>query len=141
MDTLQLLEIRVRITEADHNNFSKKAYAANDVSSQNDICCLFAGEADSVSCFNQWQQECNSPASLVPFIIARVFKNKMLFSIWLPIHKMNFFLVDIFNFTFPFLVNLVFKKHNVMVKARNNRKKDGGQHPEVIFLAYFHCVL
>lgn len=92
MDTVQLLEIRVHITKAEHNNFSKKAYAANDVPSQNDTCCLFAGEADSISCINQWQQELNSPVILVPLVIARVFKNQVFFPIWQAIIiKMIFF--------------------------------------------------
>lgn len=89
MDTIQLLEIRVNITKADHNYFSKKAYAANDAPSRNDKYCLFAGETDSVSYNNQWQQELNSPVFLVLFIIARIFKTQVFFPILLPI--CNFF--------------------------------------------------
>lgn len=67
--------------------------------------------------------------SSAPFIIAKVFKNKVLFPIWLPVCKMIFFFflqVDISYYTFFLLVNLVFMKHdacNGWLKPGKTEKK------------------
>lgn len=116
---------------------SKKVYAANHIFSQNDRCCHSVGEAGSVSCINQWQQELCSPGIPVRHLSLLLQSLKTLFPIWLPVCKMIvewlfwfwsfvFFVVDISYYTSFFLVNLVLMKHgtcNYWLKLGTIEKK------------------